>query len=71
VDYLLIYFVCALDVLRLDLQHYGIQYITKRRYFAPLDEPRHAIDLGTGSGIWIRASISMHIDFMSYLQIDF
>jgi ubiquinone/menaquinone biosynthesis C-methylase UbiE len=42
---------------RLDLQHYGIQHITKRRYFAPLEEPRHVIDIGTGTGRWTLASV--------------
>jgi ubiquinone/menaquinone biosynthesis C-methylase UbiE len=59
------YSVCTLDVLRLDLQHYGIQYITKKRYFAPLDEPRYVIDVGTGTGRWMLASISMYVSVTS------
>jgi hypothetical protein len=38
---------------KLNLQHDGIQHATRKRYFAPLDGPRHAIDIGTGSGRWI------------------
>jgi ubiquinone/menaquinone biosynthesis C-methylase UbiE len=56
-----------LDMFRLDLQHYGIQHTIKKRYFAPLDEPRHVIDLGTGSGRWMLASIPMYVDFTSCL----
>jgi ubiquinone/menaquinone biosynthesis C-methylase UbiE len=50
-----------LDIFRLDLQHYGVQHATKKRYFAPLDEPRRIIDIGTGSGRWMLASILMYV----------
>jgi PAS domain-containing protein len=52
--YLLIQFV---HTLRLDIQHYAIQHATGKRFFAPITEPRRAIDLGTGSGTWILVSI--------------
>jgi ubiquinone/menaquinone biosynthesis C-methylase UbiE len=57
--------VCILDIFRLDLQHYGVQHITKKRYFAPIEEPHHVIDIGAGSGRWILASILMHVNVTS------
>jgi methylase of polypeptide subunit release factors len=44
-------------MLRLDIQYYAVQLVCDRRYFAPLEEPKRAIDLGTGSGTWLLASI--------------
>jgi hypothetical protein len=51
---LLIQFV---HTLRLDIQHYAVQHATGKRFFAPITEPWRAIDLGTGSGTWMLASI--------------
>jgi hypothetical protein len=42
---------------RLDLQHYALQQVTGKRFFAPLTEPQRAIDIGAGSGTWLLASI--------------
>ena len=38
---------------RLDLQHHVLclTYASKL-YFAPMENPRHALDVGTGTGIW-------------------
>jgi ribosomal protein L11 methylase PrmA len=44
-------------VFRLDLQHHAIQCATGKRFFAPIVGPRCAIDIGTGTGIWMLASI--------------
>jgi hypothetical protein len=49
-----------LDALRLDLQHHCVQHLTKKRYFAPLEEPRRAIEIGVGSGIWMLVSVWLH-----------
>jgi ubiquinone/menaquinone biosynthesis C-methylase UbiE len=38
---------------RLDLQHHLFaKTFGNRLYFAPLNEPRNALDIGTGTGIW-------------------
>jgi hypothetical protein len=55
--YLLMWSVHALTVFRLDVQHYAVQHVTGKRFFAPLEEPRRAIDIGTGTGTWMLASI--------------
>jgi ubiquinone/menaquinone biosynthesis C-methylase UbiE len=47
----------ALTVFRLDIQHYALQHATGKRFFAPITEPRRAIDIGTGTGTWMLASI--------------
>jgi ubiquinone/menaquinone biosynthesis C-methylase UbiE len=50
-------FVHALTVSRLDLQHYAVQHATGKRFFAPITEPQRAIDIGTGTGTWMLASL--------------
>jgi ubiquinone/menaquinone biosynthesis C-methylase UbiE len=47
----------VLTVSRLDIQHYAIQHATGKRFFAPITEPQRAVDIGTGSGTWMLASI--------------
>ncbi|KAL2870781.1 class I SAM-dependent methyltransferase [Aspergillus lucknowensis] len=38
---------------RLDMQHHMCKMLTGGRlFFAPLRDPRHIVDIGTGSGIW-------------------
>jgi hypothetical protein len=44
-------------VFRLDIQHYALQHATGKRFFAPITEPRHAIDIGTGPSTWMLVSI--------------
>jgi ribosomal protein L11 methylase PrmA len=56
-SYLLILSVYVIFVSRLDLQHHAIQHLTGKRFFAPITEPRRTIDLGTGTGTWMMASI--------------
>ncbi|RKP08693.1 S-adenosyl-L-methionine-dependent methyltransferase [Thamnocephalis sphaerospora] len=41
------------EVSRLDIQHYAIQQVTQKRYHAPLESPRRALDIATGTGIWM------------------
>ncbi|RKP10543.1 S-adenosyl-L-methionine-dependent methyltransferase [Thamnocephalis sphaerospora] len=57
------------EVDRLDLQHYAIQQVTQKRYHAPLTSPKRAIDIGTGSGVWM---MEMATDFPSceFLGVD-
>jgi hypothetical protein len=50
-------FVHAPTVFRLDVQHYAFQHATGKRFFAPITEPRRAIDIGTGTGTWMLVSI--------------
>ncbi|RKP04668.1 S-adenosyl-L-methionine-dependent methyltransferase [Thamnocephalis sphaerospora] len=38
---------------RLDIQHYAIQQATQKRYHVPLDNPKRALDVGAGTGVWI------------------
>jgi hypothetical protein len=47
----------ALTISRLDIQHYAFQQATGKRFFAPISEPQRAVDIGTGSGRWIIASV--------------
>ncbi|RKP06346.1 S-adenosyl-L-methionine-dependent methyltransferase [Thamnocephalis sphaerospora] len=42
------------EVNRLNLQHRAIQQIIQRKYYAPLDEPKRALDIGSGTGIWLK-----------------
>jgi hypothetical protein len=42
---------------RLDLQHYATQHAIGKRFFAPIEELHRAIDIGTGTGTWMLASI--------------
>jgi hypothetical protein len=38
---------------RLDLQHHVLCLtFASKLYFAPIENPRHALDVGTGTGIW-------------------
>ncbi|KAG9542817.1 S-adenosyl-L-methionine-dependent methyltransferase, partial [Aureobasidium melanogenum] len=37
---------------RLDLQHHMCNLTYRRLHLAPLEKPRHALDIGTGTGIW-------------------
>ncbi|RKP05574.1 S-adenosyl-L-methionine-dependent methyltransferase [Thamnocephalis sphaerospora] len=54
---------------RLDMQHYAIQQITCKRYHAPLNSPKRTIDVGTGSGIWIK-EMAAEFPECEYLGID-
>jgi ribosomal protein L11 methylase PrmA len=56
-------------VSRLDIQHYAVQHATGKRFFAPITEPKRAIDIGTGSGTWMLASIdtTLHDQPLKYL----
>jgi hypothetical protein len=60
------------DVSRLDLQHYAVQHATGRRFFAPIDAPSRAIDIGTGTGIWMLVSAydthTHYLVFIGYLH---
>jgi methylase of polypeptide subunit release factors len=56
-SYLLMQSTYTFIVSRLDLQHYAMQYITGKQFFAPITEPKRAVDIGTGTGIWMLASI--------------
>jgi hypothetical protein len=47
----------TLTVSRLDIQHYAMQQASGKRFFAPIEEPRRAIDIGTGTGTWMLVSI--------------
>ncbi|RKP06345.1 S-adenosyl-L-methionine-dependent methyltransferase [Thamnocephalis sphaerospora] len=48
------------EVDRLEIQHYAIQQITRKRYHALLYNPKRAIDIGAGTGIWL---MEMATDF--------
>ncbi|RKP08290.1 S-adenosyl-L-methionine-dependent methyltransferase [Thamnocephalis sphaerospora] len=48
------------EIDRLELQHYMIQQVTQKRYHAPIDSPKRAIDIATGTGIWM---MEMATDF--------
>lgn len=38
---------------RLDLQHHVLCLtFASKLYFAPIEKPRRALDVGTGTGIW-------------------
>ncbi|KAI9593691.1 hypothetical protein BDF19DRAFT_424305 [Syncephalis fuscata] len=39
---------------RMDLFHGILHYILKRNYLVPLHKPRAILDIGSGSGIWVR-----------------
>jgi ribosomal protein L11 methylase PrmA len=41
---------------RLELHHSAVQHLCGRRFFAPLEAINRAIDVGTGTGIWMLAS---------------
>jgi ubiquinone/menaquinone biosynthesis C-methylase UbiE len=47
------------EVNRLDVQHHAIQAVTGRYFHAPLNNPKRIVDLGTGTGIWIRELAKM------------
>jgi SAM-dependent methyltransferase len=53
----------------LDIQHPAIRAGCGRIYFAPLKNPKHAIDIGAGTGTWIK---EMATDFpeCQFLGID-
>ncbi|RKP06190.1 S-adenosyl-L-methionine-dependent methyltransferase [Thamnocephalis sphaerospora] len=55
--------------MQLDLQHYAIQQVTQKRYHAPLENPKRALDIGTGSGTWL---MEMATDFpeCEFLGVD-
>ncbi|RKP25352.1 S-adenosyl-L-methionine-dependent methyltransferase [Syncephalis pseudoplumigaleata] len=38
----------------MDLLHGILHYILKRNYLAPIHKPRAILDVGTGTGIWVR-----------------
>ncbi|RKP10327.1 S-adenosyl-L-methionine-dependent methyltransferase, partial [Thamnocephalis sphaerospora] len=38
---------------RLEQQHILLRSVLKQNYVAPLDEPRRALDVGCGSGVWM------------------
>jgi SAM-dependent methyltransferase len=46
-----------------------VQHTSGRRYFAPLENPKRAIDIGTGTGTWLK---EMAVDFpeCQFLGID-
>jgi hypothetical protein len=56
-SYLLMWSENVPTISRLDRQHYAIQHATGKRFFAPIEEPRRAIDIGTGTGTWMLVSI--------------
>ena len=39
---------------RLDLQHYMLGYALHGNYAAPISHPRSILDVGTGTGRWVR-----------------
>ncbi|RKP11059.1 S-adenosyl-L-methionine-dependent methyltransferase [Thamnocephalis sphaerospora] len=57
------------EINRLDIQHHVIQQVTQRRYFAPLDNPKRAIDIGTGTGIWMMETATDYPE-CEFLGID-
>jgi hypothetical protein len=54
---LLMRYAHTFTVFRLDLQHYAFQHASGKRFFAPITEPQRAIDIGTGTGTWMFASV--------------
>jgi hypothetical protein len=57
VFHLLMQSVHILAISRLDIQHYAVQHVTGKRFFAPITEPKRAVDIGTGTGTWMLVSI--------------
>ncbi|KAJ9138080.1 Demethylmenaquinone methyltransferase [Pleurostoma richardsiae] len=45
---------------RLDIQHAVSMKLFGKLYFAPLENPKRVLDLGTGTGIWATEFASMH-----------
>jgi ubiquinone/menaquinone biosynthesis C-methylase UbiE len=41
------------EIDRLDLQHYMLRYTLKGNYLAPITEPAHILDVGSGTGRWL------------------
>jgi hypothetical protein len=46
-----------------------VQHATGKRFFAPITEPRRAIDIGTGTGTWMLASIWTVLYYTNHLSI--
>jgi hypothetical protein len=42
--------------IRMDLLHGILHYVLKRNYLVPIHKPRAILDIGTGTGIWVRVS---------------
>jgi hypothetical protein len=55
--HLLMLSVYALAIPSLDIQHYAFLIATGKRFFAPITEPKRTLDIGTGTGTWMLASI--------------
>ncbi|RKP08629.1 methyltransferase type 11 [Thamnocephalis sphaerospora] len=57
------------EIDRLDIQHYSIQHVSGRKHHAPLDNPKRALDIGTGTGTWM---LEMAADFpdCEFLGLD-
>jgi len=43
-----------------DLQHHLFNLTFNRLHLAPLENPKHALDIGTGTGIWAMDFGKMH-----------
>jgi len=53
---------------RLDLQHHVLCLTyNSKLYFSPIEKPRNALDVGTGTGIW---AIDMGMSSSSPVQSD-
>jgi ubiquinone/menaquinone biosynthesis C-methylase UbiE len=53
---------------RLDLQHHVLCLtFNSKLYFAPIEKPRNALDVGTGTGIW---AIDLGIYHSSSIRSD-
>ncbi|RKP05836.1 S-adenosyl-L-methionine-dependent methyltransferase [Thamnocephalis sphaerospora] len=42
------------EIDRLEVQYYAIQQVTQKRYHVPLNNPKRIIDIGIGTGVWMR-----------------
>ncbi|RKP06290.1 S-adenosyl-L-methionine-dependent methyltransferase [Thamnocephalis sphaerospora] len=57
------------EINRLDTQHYLLQNLTGKSYHAPIDNPKRVLDIGTGTGIWMR-EMSEKLPESEFLGLD-
>jgi SAM-dependent methyltransferase len=48
------------DAKLLDMQHSIIEYVLRRSYLSPVHEPRRVLDVGCGSGSWVKEFAIRH-----------